>query len=249
MIGYIVLLLVFVSGHSISDVKLFYNKQGELTIHELATHYRVGGINTSREVFTGSVVEYDADNRPFLRLNYDSLGIKNGHFWYQRFGLTLEGQFSNNVPTPLLPDSIMEFLLKKEKFVQSMYIRKRDYAELREILSPVPATDSMMAEGMVLRVVEENAEFPGGMNTIGNFINLNLVYPENARRMGITGRVFVEFTIEPDGAVDKVKAIKGIGAGCDEAAVRAVALLPDWKPGYQHRKPVRTKMTLPITFR
>ncbi len=50
--------------------------------------------------------------------------------------------------------------------------------------------------------------------------------------MGIEGKVFVEFVIERDGTITDVKAIKGIGAGCDEEAVRVLKICSEmeaWK--------------------
>ncbi|MFN8806841.1 MAG: energy transducer TonB, partial [Bacteroidota bacterium] len=97
--------------------------------------------------------------------------------------------------------------------------------------------------------VEEMPVFPGGMNMLSEFLGYNLVMPKLAKERGLTGRVFVMFTIMQDGAVGDLKVIKGIGLGCDEAALFAVSVLPDWKPGYQRGKPVKVRMTLPITFR
>jgi protein TonB len=67
--------------------------------------------------------------------------------------------------------------------------------------------------------------------------------------MGIEGKVFVEFVINRDGSVTEVRAIKGIGAGCDEEAVRVIQNSPKWNPGKQRGKPVRQRMVLPVTFR
>jgi protein TonB len=41
---------------------------------------------------------------------------------------------------------------------------------------------------------------------------------------------------------------RGIGGGCDEEALRAVRAAK-FTPGKQRGKPVRVKMSLPITFR
>ena len=67
--------------------------------------------------------------------------------------------------------------------------------------------------------------------------------------MGVEGKVFVEFVVNRDGSIVDVKSIKGIGAGCDEEAVRIVQSAPAWKPGKQRGKPVRQKMVIPITFK
>jgi protein TonB len=81
------------------------------------------------------------------------------------------------------------------------------------------------------------------------FIGKNLRYPEEARNSKIEGKVFAEFVVEKDGSLSNVKAVKGIGHGCDEEVVRVIKSLPaEWKPGEKNGKIVRTKFTLPILF-
>ncbi|HEX5171644.1 MAG TPA: energy transducer TonB [Cyclobacteriaceae bacterium] len=103
----------------------------------------------------------------------------------------------------------------------------------------------------IFLVVEETAAPIGGMNAFYEYVGKKMQgkYPAQARRMGIEGRVFVEFVVEKDGRLTDVKAIKGIGAGCDELAVKVVQEAPAWKPGKQRGKPVRQKMVLPIVFK
>ncbi|MEE0895802.1 MAG: energy transducer TonB, partial [Bacteroidales bacterium] len=74
----------------------------------------------------------------------------------------------------------------------------------------------------VFVVVEEQAEFPGGMEAMYAYIVKNLKYPELAKEKGIEGRVFVSFIIEKDGSISNVKLLRGIGGGCDEAAKEMV---------------------------
>lgn len=74
-------------------------------------------------------------------------------------------------------------------------------------------------------------------------------YQNQARRMGIEGRVFVQFVVDKDGQLTEIKAVKGIGAGCDEEAVRVLKSAPKWKPGKQRGRPVKVRMILPITFK
>jgi protein TonB len=101
----------------------------------------------------------------------------------------------------------------------------------------------------IFLVVEESATPQGGMQAFYEYVGKKLKYPAQARRMGIEGKVFVEFVINRDGSIQDVKAIKGIGAGCDEEAVRVIQSAPSWKPGKQRGKPVRQRMVLPITFK
>lgn len=101
----------------------------------------------------------------------------------------------------------------------------------------------------IFSVVEESAAPKGGMNAFYEFVKSKMKYPAQARRMGIEGRVFVEFVIERDGRLTDVKALKGIGAGCDEEAIRIVQSSPAWNPGKQRGKPVRQRYVIPIFFK
>ncbi|HMJ69799.1 MAG TPA: energy transducer TonB [Cyclobacteriaceae bacterium] len=101
----------------------------------------------------------------------------------------------------------------------------------------------------IFTIVEESAAPKGGMAAFYKFVGDKMKYPPQARRMGIDGKVFVEFVINKDGSITDVKAVKGIGAGCDEEAVRVVQSAPAWTPGKQRGKPVKQRMVLPITFK
>jgi protein TonB len=101
----------------------------------------------------------------------------------------------------------------------------------------------------IFTIVEESAAPKGGMAAFYKYVSDKMKYPPQARRMGIDGKVFVEFVINKDGSISDVKAVKGIGAGCDEEAVRVVQSAPAWSPGKQRGKPVKQRMVLPITFK
>lgn len=92
--------------------------------------------------------------------------------------------------------------------------------------------------------VEQLPEPIGGIVRIQSLV----VYPEIARRAGIQGTVYVEAYIDETGTVRKTKIVKGIGAGCDEAAQEAVAKTK-FAPGMQEGKPVKTRIAIPIRFR
>lgn len=101
----------------------------------------------------------------------------------------------------------------------------------------------------IFQVVEDQPEPIGGMEAFYKYVSKNLDYPAQARRMGIEGRVFVQFVVDKDGSITDVVAIRGIGAGCDEEAVRVIKEAPKWKPGKQRGRAVKVRMVLPITFK
>lgn len=97
--------------------------------------------------------------------------------------------------------------------------------------------------------VEQSAAPAGGMKSFYQYLGKEINYPAQARRMGVEGKVFVEFIVNRDGSLVDVKAIKGIGAGCDEEAVRVVSSSPKWSPGKQRGVPVRQKMVATVIFK
>lgn len=110
------------------------------------------------------------------------------------------------------------------------------------------AQEEVKVEEEVFVVVEEQAEFPGGLDSMYAYIHKNLKYPEAAKEKGIEGRVFVSFIIEKDGSISNILVKRAIGGGCEEAAVEMIKNMPKWKPGKQRGKPVRFQFTLPIKF-
>jgi len=96
--------------------------------------------------------------------------------------------------------------------------------------------------------VEQQPEFPGGMEAFLKYVGDHVKYPAIARENGIQGRVYVQFTVDKDGSIKDVKIQKGIGGGCDEEAVRVISTMPRWKPGRQNGNTVQVRHTLPIKF-
>lgn len=95
---------------------------------------------------------------------------------------------------------------------------------------------------------EVEPEFPGGYNAMALFIQANVVYPEKATEMGITGMVYVQFVVAADGSIELVKVSKSVHPLLDNEAVRVVKLMPTWLPGKIHNRPVRFRFTVPIKF-
>jgi protein TonB len=73
------------------------------------------------------------------------------------------------------------------------------------------------------------------------------VYPEIARKAGLTGKVFLKFLVGKDGRVSNVQVLKGQEI-FRQAAIDAIMQFR-FKPAKQNDKPVGVWMTQPITFR
>lgn len=109
-------------------------------------------------------------------------------------------------------------------------------------LEVAPKTDDVFV------AVEQQPEYPGGMDALRTFLGKNLAYPRPAANAGVSGRVFISFVVNTDGTLTDVQVLKGIGFGCDEEAVRVIQRMPRWRPGKQSGRAVRVKFNLPIAF-
>lgn len=115
-----------------------------------------------------------------------------------------------------------------------------------EVAAPPPpkVEEEEEAEPVFFVAVEQQPEPIGGLEGIQK----RIVYPEIAKRAGVQGRVFVKAFVDENGNVVKVELLKGIGAGCDEAAMEAVKNTK-FTPGRQRGKSVKVQVSIPIVFK
>ncbi|MBI5217439.1 MAG: TonB family protein [Bacteroidia bacterium] len=104
-------------------------------------------------------------------------------------------------------------------------------------------------EMQVFTVVEEPPTFPGGEEALLKYIGSNIKYPEIAKENNITGKVYIQFVIEPNGKVSNVKVVRGVDPALDKEASRVIESLPQWTPGKQAGRAVRVAFTVPINFK
>ena len=111
------------------------------------------------------------------------------------------------------------------------------------------ASDKLGDSDEVFLVVEKMPQFQGGIDAWNNFLQNEMKYPTQAQQMGIEGRVFLSFVVQPDGELTDIKPVRGIGGGCDEEAIRVLKRSPYWNPGEQRGKKVATRMAIAMTFK
>ena len=105
------------------------------------------------------------------------------------------------------------------------------------------------SDGDVIFEMAEVPEFPGGPDALLEFMRKNIKYPAEAREKDIQGRVLVTFIVNKDGSLTEPEVVKSVDPLLDAEALRLISVMPNWKPGTQRGKPVRTKYTLPVNFR
>ena len=118
-----------------------------------------------------------------------------------------------------------------------------------ENFTPVQVVEEVAeVEEEIFTVVENDPEFPGGMEALYKYLAESIKYPQAARENDITGIVYVTFVVEKDGSIANPKILRDIGGGCGNEAIRVVKAMPKWTPGKQRGKPVRVQFNLPVRF-
>lgn len=137
----------------------------------------------------------------------------------------------------------------KEKVAATVTVEgNTDQLDLSGLEGEGDAVVAEVVDTKVYTYVEQMPQFPGGNDAIVGAIQKAIKYPALALRNQVEGKVFVNFTVSPQGEVTDVKIAKGIGAGCDEETVRAVKTLPKFAPGKQNGRAVSVSFTVPVTF-
>ena len=120
-----------------------------------------------------------------------------------------------------------------------------------EIMDYIEVIDEVVEEEEIpFMLVEEKPTFQkGDANQFSKWVNQRLVYPEIAKENGVQGRVTLQFTIDKDGSLTKVKIVRGVDPSLDKEAVRVVSMSPKWEPGRQRDRAVPVTYTFPVIFK
>lgn len=155
-------------------------------------------------------------------------------------------------PPVIKDDAVEEEPQKLQEEVKETQVGTKDQ-EGEQIIAP-PSTDNGPGEPAapeIFTIVEESAEFPGGMAAMMKYIQQNVQYPAMAREAGISGKCFLKFVVNETGDISNVEVLKGVPGcpDCDKEAMRVVKSMPKWKPAKQTGRAVKMYYNLPFSFR
>jgi len=135
----------------------------------------------------------------------------------------------------------IKFDIKKyEKLVKSRGYDKIVYPHL-------PIDSSFMVYQLVEIDQAPKPTFTNKQTNFNGFIANNLKYPDAAFKQNVSGKVKLNFVVEPSGRISNIVVEKALGGGCTEEAIRVVKLI-NWYPGLKNNTAVRTWMCIEITF-
>ncbi|MGE0636698.1 MAG: energy transducer TonB [Bacteroidia bacterium] len=112
----------------------------------------------------------------------------------------------------------------------------------------VVAVDTL--SNKVLDFVDVNPEFPGGIEKMYEFITAKLKYPQQEKENGVSGMVYLSFTVDKSGKIKDVVVERGVkyGPNLEKEAQRVIGLMPEWKPGIYKGQTVSVRYRMPINF-
>lgn len=148
----------------------------------------------------------------------------------------------NRPPPPPKPPIPIE--APSEDVLEDIEIESTELDLNANVEAPPPPKEDTEEEPTYFVAVEEMPEPIGGIAAIQK----KIIYPEIAKRAGVEGKVYIKAYVDEKGNVTKVEVLKGLGAGLDEAAIKAVKATK-FKPGKQRGKPVKVQVSIPIVFK
>jgi len=108
-------------------------------------------------------------------------------------------------------------------------------------------------------VIDEVPVFPGCENVsaeerrncfqdkMNEHVRTHFQYPAEAQEKGIQGKVYVQFTINEDGAIENIR-LRGPDKQLEDEVRRIVQSLPQMQPGKQKGRPVKVPFSIPVNF-
>lgn len=111
------------------------------------------------------------------------------------------------------------------------------------IVEPIVPVDD---ESNIYTVVDEMPEFPGGIDSLKQYIRERAIYPDLLEDNNIEGRVIVGIVISHNGEVVKPTILRGIIPEIDSIALQIVRQMPRWKPGKLKGIPVNVNYSIPV---
>ena len=133
-------------------------------------------------------------------------------------------------------------------------------------ITPVPSK----IEEEVVKIVEEQPEFVGGLSAFFKYLNNNLQTPPEAFKERVEGRVSINFVVNIDSTIADVTVVRDtyfkrtdddkrseVDATKDKVAIdalnaeaiRVIKAMPKWKPAKNGKQIVRSAFTMPVTFK
>jgi TonB family protein len=196
---------------------------------------------TKPKVVTGKVTGEDGEGLPGVNVMIKGSSIGTVTDATGDYQITL--QENDKLVFSYIGYTGQEADTKKDKVDVQMDV---DAAQLSEVVvvgyEPAFDKDEERAEALELASPE------GGRRAFKQYLEKNLLYPQQAIENKVEGRVTIQFTVESTGLLSDFSVLKGIGSGCDEEVIRLVRQGPKWFPTKRSNEAVRDRVKVRMKF-
>lgn len=181
-------------------------------------------------------------NGVLLQKKKDSKAEKNKEHWSDRLVCVYEEEVARQ-------RKIYEKQRKKQVAEQEQSNHNPLHKETTANSKEKTPNSSEQNNSQIYEVVDRQPSFPGGVDRLKEWLKQHLQYPSYAQEHGIQGRVLLQFVVNADGSICDITILQSVQRDIDNEAIRVVATMPRWYPGYLNGKAVRVRFTLPVTFK
>ncbi|MDO7875209.1 energy transducer TonB [Hymenobacter sp. ASUV-10] len=165
-----------------------------------------------------------------------------------RFTTNMKVDRDEKASTDPVPDH--EMLLTTNPGLTTAVGQQTTEPSLTDLESHTSGPLTEVVDTKIYTYVEQMPELMsgGGMAAIVAAIQKAAKYPSAALNAGVEGKVYANFTVNAEGEISNVQIVKGLGFGIDEETIRAIKMLPHFRPGKQNGRPVSVSFTVPVSF-
>ena len=96
-----------------------------------------------------------------------------------------------------------------------------------------------------------DASFPGGVDSLVQFLKDNMKYLDTCISLSANGRVYMQFFVEIDGSITHISTMKN-NTGCDQISIECIRVLssmPKWIPAEENGIKKRVACRIPINLK
>ncbi len=104
-------------------------------------------------------------------------------------------------------------------------------------------TTTLENENILVGVIYDMPEYPGGLNAMKSFLIENIIYPSDS----VTGKVWVSFMVDTLGRTQDIKIKKSLSSLADAEVIRVIQLMR-FIPAHDNGKPINSRLSLPVSF-
>lgn len=222
------------------------NDGPEYVFVDFNAEFQGGDINTFREWVQKNLVS------PLDTFTVVSLSIVTVKFVVDTIGRVRDVKILKS-PNTLLNDEAKRIVSSSPEWsparqagkkVKQMFVIPVDFHANSENVSLVDK--SIDSSGYEKNEAKFNGE---GVEKFHEWVQSNLVYPPDALKRNIMGRVLIQYTITTSGKIADVTILNGVHPLLAAEAVRVVQSSPDWEPAKNAGETVEQRGVIPVIFK